>query len=144
MASVDPMERCYRVLRRLKNRIYRLAPRCVELFAELVKTPTPTGLVFDHSWKDWRSIFGAYRRLIRAAGLPYVRGRSGPKKMRCTVYTMIELAGGDASKFARHSDRRVTDVYLDRVLLAAQNTGIWPPPELNPENPSKKWWRVFG
>ncbi len=43
---------------RAKNRIYRLAPRCVELLAEMAKPSTPTGLVFDHSWRDWRSIFG--------------------------------------------------------------------------------------
>ena len=128
-----------------KNRIYRLAPRCVELLTELQKPPTPTGRVFDHPWADWRAIYGRYRKLIQSAGLPYVRGHSGPKKMRCTVYTRIELAGGDASKFARHSDRRVTEAYLDQLMLGAQQSGIWPPAGLNPEKPDKaKWWSLWG
>lgn len=126
-----------------KNRIYRLAPRACELLESMLRVPSPTGLVFDHAWADWRSIFKRYRQLVESAGLPYVRGRTGPKKLRCTVYTRIEMAGGDASKFARHSDRRVTDAYLDQLMLSAHKTGTWPPPELNPETVKPGGWRAL-
>lgn len=128
-----------------KNRIYRLTSRCVELLHEMLKPPTESGRVFEHGWKDWKSIYSAYRRLLRDAGLPYVRGRSGPKKMRCTVYTQIELGGGDASRFARHSDRRTTEAYLDQMMVTAHSAGTWPRPEFNPEVPPRAhWWRLFG
>lgn len=128
-----------------KNRHYRLHPRCCELLEQMLKVPSPTGLVFDHTWSDWRNIFKRYRALIKSAGLPYVRGKTGPKKLRCSVYTRIELGGGDASKFARHSDRRVTEAYLDQLMLGAQKAGQWPPENLNPETaPAKNLRNLWG
>jgi integrase len=124
-----------------KNRHYRLTPRCCELLEQILRVPSPTGLVFDHGWSNWRSIFKRYRQLVQSAGLPYVRGKTGPKKLRCTVYTQIELAGGDASKFARHSDRRVTESYIDQLMVGANAAGTWPPAGLNPETVKPGGWR---
>jgi hypothetical protein len=51
--------------------------------------------------------------------------------MRITVFTMIEVGGGDASKFARHSCRKVTDdSYIDRALTTALSKNKWPPEAL--------------
>lgn len=116
-----------------KNRHYRLSARTCELLETMLRVPSPTGLVFDHTWRDWKNLFKRYRELIKAAGLPYVRGKTGPKKLRCTVYTRIEIAGGDASKFARHSDRRVTEAYIDQLMVGAYQSGSWPPANYNPE-----------
>ena len=116
-----------------KNRHYRLSARTCELLEQMLRVPSHTGLVFDHTWRDWKNIFKRYRQLIKAAGLPYVRGKTGPKKLRCTVYTRIEIAGGDASKFARHSDRRVTEHYIDQLMVGAYQSGTWPPADYNPE-----------
>lgn len=128
---------------RKKHRHYRLTPRCCELLGQMIMVPSATGLVFDSHWRDWHSIYPAYRRLIKASGLPYVRGKSGPKKLRCSVYTRIEMAGGDASKFARHSDRRVTDAYLDQLMIGAQNAGQWPPVGFDPER-EPSWRNLWG
>lgn len=37
---------------RRKNMHYRLSNRCCELFDQMFRVPTPTGLVFDHTWRD--------------------------------------------------------------------------------------------
>lgn len=129
---------------RVKNRFYKLTPRCCELLEQMLRTPSPTGRVFDHPWNDWKTIFGRYRKLIKSAGLPYVRGKTGPKKLRNTVYTRIEMAGGDATKFARHSDRRVTDAYLDQLMITAQKAGQWPPASFDPERPVGTWRNLWG
>lgn len=127
-----------------KNQIYHLPPRLCELLEPMFRVDSPTGLVWDHPWKSWRTLYTRYRKLIDDCGLPRVRGKSGPKKTRITVYTMIEAAGGDASKFARHSDRRVTQHYLDQAMLAAHSKGVWPPKELNPELRPKSWRNGWG
>ena len=126
---------------RLKNCTYRLTARTCELLDTMLRAPSPTGLVFDHPWRSWRTIFGRYRQLIKSAGLRYVRGKTGPKKLRCTVYTRIVMAGGNATEFARHSDRRVTEVYLDQLMIGAQRSGQWPPVGLDPERTQRANWR---
>lgn len=129
---------------RLKNRTYRLTARACELLEQMLRVPSPTGLVFDHHWSDWRTIFTRYRALVKAAGLPYVRGRSGPKKMRVTVYTRIEMGDGDATKFARHSSRRVTEAYLDQLMIQTQKAGEWPPANIDPEQKPANWRNLWG
>lgn len=124
-----------------KGQVYRLSPRTIELFRRLFVVPTPTGLVFDRNWNDF---YKRYRRLLSSCGLPYVPRKSGPQKMRCTVFTLIEASGGNATEFARHSSRRVTDAYLDRAILLAQKRGSWPPQGYNPEQKSTSWRNLWG
>jgi integrase len=129
-----------------KNQFYTLSDRCCELFDTMFRVPSQTGLVFDHGWKHWHSIYGHYRKFVLASGLPYVRGKSGPKKMRVTVYTMMEARGLDPSKFARHSSRAVTQHYIDQGELQATKKTIWPPTGFNPEEQpvvGSKNWRTF-
>lgn len=53
-----------------------------------------------------------YRGLLRKAGMP--NGRySGFHRIRRTVASYYDAAGGDASRLLGHSDKRVTDCYLD-------------------------------
>lgn len=73
-----------------------------------------------------------------------MRGRSGPKKLRVSVFTRIEMAGHDASKFAKHSDRKTTEAYLDQLMLGAQRKGVWPPVEVDPEKPAGSWRNLWG
>lgn len=129
----------------LKSMTYRLPSRLCELLAELFKYPS-------HSGRVWESQFGLsayyhrYRRLIASAGLPVVRGKCGPKKMRITVLSMIEALGGDPTAFARHSSRQVTDdSYIDQAIVLAIKKGVWPP-NTNPERPKgwRKWFSRVG
>lgn len=127
-----------------KNQIYHLPHRLCELLEPMFLTNSPTGLVWDHPWKSWHTIYTRYRRLLVDCNLPRVRGKSGPKKMRVTVLTRIKLLGGDPTAFARHSDPRVTEAYIDQALLAAHRDGVWPPADLNPEQRPKGWRSWFG
>lgn len=55
-----------------------------------------------------------YRQLIKDAGLPYVKNKSGPQKMRRSFASFIEAGGGNATRALKHVDRRCTeDSYLD-------------------------------
>lgn len=55
------------------------------------------------------------------------------------------MAGHDASKFAKHSDRRTTEAYLDQLMIGAQRVGIWPPTAgVNPEQPAASWRNLWG
>jgi integrase len=127
-----------------KNQIYHLPHRLCELLEPMFIPPSPSGRIWEHPWKSWRNIYCRYRKLLADSNLPHVRGKSGPKKMRVTVLTRIEASGGDAAKFARHSDRRVTEHYLDQAVLAAHSSGVWPPQGLDPEGRPKSWRNAFG
>jgi integrase len=110
---------------------YPLSTKTVELL-EKIRLPE-RDLVFEYHWRSWRSVFIRYRKLVADAGLPYVRGKSGPQKMRVTVLSMIEVKGGNATKFARHSSRQVTEEsYLDQTMMADSRRKVWPPEEGRP------------
>jgi hypothetical protein len=127
-----------------KNQIYKLPERLCELLDVMFRTETRTGLVFEHQWKDWRSIYHRYRDLLKDCGLKHVRCKTGPKKMRITVLTLIESAGGDASAFARHSNKGVTEHYLDRAVIFALKAGVWPPEDFKPEDNPKNFRNLWG
>jgi len=62
---------------------------------------------------ELRSFHRAYNAVLALAGLPVGR-RNGLQRIRRTVATLLERAGGDATEFLQHSDRRVTRrSYLD-------------------------------
>lgn len=124
-----------------KAMTYRLPLRLCELFSEMNKYPSRSGLVWERQF-DTGAYYHRYRRLVAAAGLPTTRGKCGPKKMRITVLSMIRALGGDPTAFAKHSSQSVTDEsYIDEALVLAMKQGIWPPGNLNPEKPSGGWLR---
>jgi len=126
----------------LKSMAYKLPNRLCELLAELFQYPSRSGLVWERNF-GVSAYYHRYKRLVKAAGLPTPRGKCGPQKMRITVFSMIEGLGGDATAFARHSSRQVTDEsYIDQALVLAMRKGVWPP-STNPERP-KGWRRWFG
>lgn len=126
----------------LKSMTYRLPTRLCDLFGEVFRYPSRSGRVWERSF-GISAYYHRYRRLVAAAGLPTPRGKCGPQKIRITVLTMIEALGGDATAFARHSSRQVTDEsYIDQALILAMKKGVWPP-DIDPEKP-KGWRRWFG
>lgn len=59
-----------------------------------------------------------YKRLLRLAGLPYVRYKSAIQMHRRTFATHLEMIGGNATEALRHSERSITtDSYIDPKLL---------------------------
>jgi len=59
-----------------------------------------------------------YKRLLRLAGLPYVKYKSAIQMHRRTFATHLEMIGGDATEALRHSERSITtDSYIDPKLL---------------------------
>lgn len=73
-------------------------------------------LVFPTGRKgEW--FYRYYKDLVKRAGLPYERWKSGPQKMRRTFASFIKAAGGDPTRALRHSTTRVTDdSYLDPAI----------------------------
>jgi integrase len=128
---------------RQKSMVYRLSQRTCDLVTELKKYPSPDGRV-------WWSPFGyqaynlRYKKLVRLAGIPQERYKSGAYRMRVTVFTWIEAHGGNATAFARHSSRRVTEAYIDHALVLAMQRGSWPRSDFNPEQPKRKWFGLLG
>jgi integrase len=98
--------------------VYPLKPETVDAL-RLIRSPRrsrifeicPETVPLERS----REVFyKKYRRLVKDAGLPYVKGKSGPQKMRRTFASFIEAAGGNATRALKHTDRRVTEQsYLD-------------------------------
>lgn len=106
--------------------VYRLRPQTVATLARMALTPSETGLVFDHPWKDDQSFYTRYRRLVASAGLPWIPRKTGLHKMRKTVLTQIAVLGGDATAFAGHSSAAVTEAYIDKAIVLAAQRGVWP------------------
>ena len=112
---------------RKQSMIYRLKPETVNALKAILLPERE--VIFDVA--KWRNHFHtAYRLLVKRAGLPYVRGKCGPQKMRRTFASFIEAAGGNATKALRHRDRRVTeDSYLDPRItdVESENLKLFPP-----------------
>lgn len=121
---------------------YRLRPGTVEAMRPLFAPLGYSTRVWEHHYTSDKTLYRAYRRLIERAGLRWSRRSSGFGKLRRTVLTEIELRGGNATAFARHSSRRVTEQsYLDQGRLAAEQSGVWP---ADPEAPAAvPFWRFW-
>jgi integrase len=66
--------------------------------------PTSRANLWDH-----------YKRILRNAGLPHDR-RSKFHRMRRSVASWYEHAGGNATRLLGHSSRKVTEAYLDESI----------------------------
>lgn len=66
-----------------------------------------------------------YKRLLKKAGLPYERGKSGPQKIRRTFASHIEAAGGNATAALDHTARKVTvESYLDPRVIKSEPPNV--------------------
>jgi len=128
-----------------KAMVYRLRPETVALFTQMMALPSDSGLIWDRPWKEWQCFYKRYRRVVQAAGLPWAKRKTGLHKMRVTVFTMIEAHGGNATTFARHSHRSVTESYIDKAIIAACGAGQWPLEAVRPDSPPPGFWkRLWG
>ena len=106
-----------------KASFYRLREPTVALLRELwqLTESIDPGRENVFSW-PWDQSFFYYRQkqLLKFAGLPYVKHRSGLQKLRRTFASYIEKAGGSATEALKHSSRAVTTgSYLDPRIIDA-------------------------
>jgi integrase len=80
-------------------------------------------------WDKHSTVFyHHYKRLLKLAGLPYVKYKSAIQMHRRSFATHLEMGGGDATAALRHSERSITtDSYIDPKLLdrAPANEGLF-------------------
>lgn len=98
---------------RRRDRLYRIAS---DTTAALRKIQQPARAeVFP--WPYCRTyLWNRYQRLLKQAGLPTDR-QSKFHRIRRTVATYYEAAGGNATELLGHSSRSVTLAYLDPRIL---------------------------
>ena len=121
---------------------YTIRPETASALQVMLVPLSDSGLVWEHHWRCDSTMYRAYRTIVRDAGLKWDRRQSGFQKLRRTVLTMIEVAGGDATAFARHSSRRVTkESYLDQRILAAVKKQVWPLPPKSAKHGFFDWLR---
>jgi len=107
---------------RRQSMVYSLKPETIEALKAIVE-PERELIFVRGKWRN--SFWNAYQRLIKGSGLPYVKGKSGPQKMRRTFASHIEAAGGNATKALKHRDRRVTeDSYLDPRITEVESENL--------------------
>jgi integrase len=105
-----------------EDRTYRLSPESVA-WLDTIRRPR-RDLVWP--WPYAASyLWIAYRKLRKRAGLPTDR-RSSFHRMRRSVASHFEAAGGNATELLGHSDRRLTKrSYLDvRIVKAPQASDL--------------------
>jgi integrase len=102
----------------VEDRVYQLSRQAVDAL-EVIRRPKRT-LIWPWD-KDRSSIWRAYKVLRSAAGLATDR-RSSFHRMRRSVASHFEAAGGNATELLGHSDRRLTKLsYLDpRIVKTSQ------------------------
>lgn len=93
---------------------YRLSTESIASL-ELIRAPRRP-LIWP--WPYQKSeLWSKYKKLRKAAGLPTDR-KSSFHRMRKSVASHFEAAGGNATKLLRHSTRKVTeDSYLDPTIV---------------------------
>jgi integrase len=114
---------------RTQSMVYKLKPDTLIALRKIVKPQRE--LIFDLGTCKEKSdyFYARHRTLVKSAGLPYVKHKSGPQKGRRTFASFIEAAGGNATKALKHRDRRVTeDSYLDPRIteVESENTKLFP------------------
>lgn len=129
---------------------YPIRQKTADGFRAMFQVSTDTGLVWDRPWSDLSTFYARYRNIVTSAGLPWVPRKTGLKKLRITVATMIAAKHGSAlaaDKLMHSSTSTTTNSYIDRVMAVAHDRGVWPPPEDGlpfPQRTKRPWWRLIG
>ena len=106
-----------------RDRRYKLRPATMERIRSMGGSGTDR--VFDWCYSDGL-LFARFGEILSRAGLPNTR-RSKFHKIRRTVASNFEAAGGNATELLDHTDRRTTQAYLDpRVLREKQPADVLP------------------
>jgi len=108
---------------RKRDMAYRLWPEAVELLKCLPRRKK----VFDWPY-DPTYIFAKFGEILRVAGLPHGR-KDKFHRIRRTVASHFEAAGGNATNLLGHSDRATTMCYLDPKVVKQPQAAdlLWRP-----------------
>lgn len=113
---------------RRKPRLYPLLPQAVNLLRQF--DDVDRQLLFPFPF-DRTTLYNRYKRILKAAGLPTDR-KCKFHKIRRSVASYIEAAGGNATDWLDHSGRRVTRrSYLD-PRICGENNAARLLPQLDP------------
>lgn len=94
--------------------VYSLKPPTLEALKRIQSPHRELIFALDEQSVFWRR----YKRLVLSSGLPYVKAKSGPQKMRRSFASFITAAGSDATKALRHSATRVTEESYNDPTIA--------------------------
>jgi integrase len=89
-----------------------------ETVAALKQIRGKEGPVFPWPWCQ-SYLWKAFGDILKRAGLPH-DGKSKFHRIRKTVASYAEAAGGNATAMLRHSKREVTEAYLDPRIVNRQ------------------------
>jgi integrase len=111
-----------------KAAYYQLRPATIaelrRLRAAVVKVDRDRPEVFKFT-SNQQVFYNRQKQLLRLAGIPYVKGRSGLQKVRRTFASYIEKAGGDATAALMHSSRATTlQSYIDPRVVEAKPANL--------------------
>lgn len=100
-----------------KAMFYKLKPSTVRALRMIAKPERELVFPFPRKQgKDW--FYRQWKKLLKRADLPYVKYKSGPQKIRRSVASHMEAAGGNATKYLAHSARGLTEKsYLDPRIV---------------------------
>lgn len=111
-----------------EDRIYRLASDTVEILRSIRR---PFTHIFEWPYHP-NYLWSKYALILRRAGLPSDR-RSKFHRLRRTVASNFEAAGGNATELLGHSRRSITERYLDpRIVTHQQPADLLPRPDKPP------------
>ena len=83
------------------------------------------------------TLYNRYKKILKAAGLPFGRGEMF-HKLRRTTASFFEAAGGNATDLLDHSSRRVTLKYLDPSVVGGINAVKVLPRPMRPDTDPPK------
>lgn len=95
------------------DQVFFLRPRSVAALRAIVRPERK--LVFDYDCTR-ETLYNRYKGILTRAGLPTTR-RDKFHRMRRSVASHYEAAGGNATELLGHSSRRITRAYLDPTIV---------------------------
>ncbi|HEY5314403.1 MAG TPA: tyrosine-type recombinase/integrase, partial [Pirellulales bacterium] len=99
-----------------EDQLYRLRPETIAALKAL--RGSPDGPVFHWPFSP-SYLWHRYKLLLKRAGLPH-DSKSKFHRMRRSVASYAERAGGNATELLGHSSRKVTMAYLDKRLTGGR------------------------
>jgi integrase len=100
---------------KMRDLLFELAPDTTATIRQLTEGRPQRALVFE--WPQWSThIYYKLNYILKQAGLPRDQ-RSKFHRIRRTVATYFEQAGGDATRLLDHSNSSVTRKYIDPRIV---------------------------
>ncbi len=101
-----------------EDKLSKLHPETIALLRKILLPERR--LIWPQPGKGW-SIWGAEKRILKAAGLPYEGREFSFHTMRKSVASHVKALGGDAQEALGHADSRMTDqIYIDPRIAPRQ------------------------